>query len=356
MFYGSWVAGAALVAANTAGRLMAADAPLDPARVAAGLLAFGGAVLFARLQLRLLHDEADPRQAWLLLGLGLLPLGWESPNGALAFGVAAVVVCLDAWRAVVVLGVTSGVFLALYRDGGGLTQVSASGALLEILVTGVVFALITQLALTLDRLQRAREQLARRRVDRERERVARDLHDLMGRTLVTASLRCQTLLRVVGDRQPEVLTRLTGLQGTLSTGQERLRALTSGPVISGWEDELDISRALCARVGIAFSLTEDAELPAAHLRVAALVLRESVSTALTQRRTRRVSVHLASTPDGRSEVCVAHDGPVPCQQPAEVPARLVAEVERAGGEVSVAAADGAWTLVATLPAVPAVAR
>lgn len=348
---GSWVASAAIVTATATGRLSSADAAPAAVRVAAGLLAFGAAaVIFARLQLRLLHDDADPRQAWLLLGLGLLPLGWASPNAAPAFGIAAALVCLDVRRGLVALALTGTTFLALYRDGGGLTQVSASRALLEVTVVGVVFAVLSQLALTLDRLQRARERLARIRVDRERERVAHDLHDLMGRTLVTASLRCQALLRVLGDRQPTVGARLARLQRTLSTGQERVRAVTSGPVISGWEEELDISRALCARVGIELSIREDAAVPAEHLHVAALALRESVTAALSHRRTGRVAVRLGVDDDGDSLVQVAHDGPCGPAEPAAPGERVSAAVGRAGGSITVTTEEGTWVLRARLPA------
>ncbi|MFW5473090.1 sensor histidine kinase [Knoellia sp. CPCC 206450] len=349
----SWVASAALVAANAAGRLMTTDSPSDLARIVAGLLAFGGAAgTFAHLQVRLLRDRPPAATTWVLLALGMLPLGWGSPNAALAFGVAAVLLCVEPVRAVATLVAAGALFITLYRDGGGLTQVSAPGALAEITVVGVVFAVLTVLATTLDRLQRAREQLARQRVDRERERIARDLHDLMGRTLITASLRSELLKRIVDDRQPLVHARLEQLSDTLTMGQERVRAVTSGPVISSWEDELAISRSLCARVGISFSLAVGGPLPTAHLHVAALVLREMVTAALTQSRSGRVEVRLHSGADGSSIVRVTHDSAGRHVEQVVLPERLIQAVGRAGGRIQAVGEDGRWSVEATLAATP----
>ena len=349
---GSWVATAASVAFYALGQLSRPLASGDAARAAAGVTVLGAAaILFARLQLQLVRDEADQREAWVLLGLGLLPLAWANPNPALAFGLAAALVRLDARWAVAAMAGVGVAFIGLYRDGGGLTQVSAPAALLELVVIGIAFAVLTRLAVTLDGLQRARERLARDRVDRERERVARDLHDLMGRTLVTASLRCQTLLRTTGDRPPQVRAKLERLQEILSTGQERVRAVTSVPITSSWEDELQMSRALCAVIGISFQLRQERELPVEHLQLAAPVLREVVTKALSHRRTGQIELSLQSGEDDASVIRIGYDGPSAPIEPVEVPVRVVAAVERAGGKIAASTAGGRRTLEVCLPAV-----
>lgn len=134
---------------------------------------------------------------------------------------------------------------------------------------------------TSDRLLLAQEEVARLHVDRERERISRDLHDIMGRTLVAVSLRQQAAARLLQiGRADDAATQLDAAHRIVDDGQATLRALTHGPTIADLSSEIAAARDLCERTGIAWDAqvgevgTPDAQ------RLCAAVLRESVTNML----------------------------------------------------------------------------
>lgn len=290
------------------------------------------------------HGPAVDRSArtWLAR-----PVGVGSPDARLAVYLTWLLGGLLG----VALAVDHGAAARAALLGARVTEVSPAGVLVGVGLPVATLAALARLAAALEHAFRRREQLKRYRVDLERERVARDLHDLTGRTLVTASLRTQALLRTLGPGHPLLRARLQRLQNTLSAGQQRVRVVTSEPVATTWDDEVVISRSLCSRVGICFVVAEHDRLPVRHRALAGLVLREGVTAALRARRAVRVQAHLEPGPADTVVVRVVLDGPT--YPPPEAPPRVVAAVAAAGGTVAVSAGSGRWSLDARLPRVPA---
>ncbi|NYK65183.1 sensor histidine kinase, partial [Salmonella enterica subsp. enterica serovar Typhimurium] len=78
---------------------------------------------------------------------------------------------------------------------------SATVVLVTIAVSVNLYA-FTKLSTALVELRSSQEEIARLRVDAERHRISRDLHDIIGRTLVATSMRQQAALHLV-DRDPQ---------------------------------------------------------------------------------------------------------------------------------------------------------
>jgi two-component system sensor histidine kinase DesK len=151
-------------------------------------------------------------------------------------------------------------------------------------VGGFVIHSMTRLVIVVDELRIARERLARLQVDQERERISRDLHDILGRTLVAVSLRNETALRLLGRDEEACRTQLTELQSTVISGQAQLRALTSGPTLVGLSSELTSAQDLLDRLEVRLSVDAvEVDDPAINQAFAAVV-RESVTNMLKHSR------------------------------------------------------------------------
>ncbi|MGL5929618.1 MAG: histidine kinase [Dermatophilaceae bacterium] len=347
----STAVGVAIVTAD----LCSPSSGVEPSGLVRGLVVVPLAaafVMFARVQLRLLRAEHDPYWPWTILGLGLVTSIATGEYWALGPGGAAILLRLDRWHALTALGGSALVVFA----GDRLDPVdrtvgdTAADLVVQLALPALLLAALTRLALDLRRPRWLGEQLLRHQVDLERDRVARDAHDLMGRTLVTASIRTERVLHTLDAGDPAVLARVSRLRGTLAAGERRVRTMASGPVISTWDDELELASGLCARLGIELVVDEAHDPPSHHRALAGLVLRECVTVAITVRSAVRVSARLRITPDGDTMVRVVVDrtsGPVP-----GTPSRVLDAVDRVGGSVTVSESDGTWVLEAHLPTVP----
>lgn len=309
------------------------------ARVLAESVVTASAVLiFAGVQIAACHGRDRRCAAFLLLVLGLLPLTWGVPSSALAYGYASALVLFSARAAATAIAGCGVLFAVLFR-GGQVTSVSMPMVLFELLIAAIVLAAITHLAVLANRLRLARELLARRHVDLERERIGRHLHDVLGRTLVAASLRNQTILRTIGERCPRVSAELQGLQETIVTGQQRVRAVTSGPAITSWSDEVSAARMLCRRVGIDLDADVSAIPPPAHRAVVGLAIRESVTNVLKHSRATRIDLAVTSR-DAGTTIRVVNDGVRHTDWDGPRVSRLRTAVEQADGTLTMGVLAG----------------
>ncbi|MFN8077758.1 MAG: histidine kinase [Kineosporiaceae bacterium] len=326
----------------TLGQVYAQRDPVDlpgvkPAGYVATVAVTGGFVLLrARLSARKVRRSGAIAAAMAALGLATTATtsGWMLLTEALA---AVLLVTSGVGAAL-----AAGAFLAVaYAAMAVLSPGDPPTVLLIILATVSVagFALyaLTRLVLVLGELRVAREHLARVSVDEERSRISRDLHDLLGRTLVAAGLRNETALLLLDADPQRCRTQLVELRSSLLDGQAKLRALTQGPTLVGLDDELRSARDLCARLGIRADV-QAVPVPDPTLdRLLAAVVREAVTNALRHARpsTCRIAVDRA----GEAVLLeIVNDGarPVPGAGDAEAGtglATLAARVHALGGRL-----------------------
>ncbi|WP_156822631.1 sensor histidine kinase [Demetria terragena] len=266
-------------------------------------------LLFARIQLATCRGGEHLGTAWLtplIVVLVFMPLLWGELMLASVTGWAAVLLQRDI-RAVVAGSVALLAFLAWVYPR---TEFPAIGNFAEFLfevgLYSAVLVIATRLVVLLDSLQFTREVLARRQIDVERDRIARDLHDIMGRTFVAASLRNQAAVREVDHQDTVGVAQLNHLHDTIAKGQAQLRALTSGPAIGRLEDELTAAREMCHRVSVALVINVPVSLPAAQDGLAALVVREAVSNVLKHSRASWCRIDFDV--EGHTDITVTNDG------------------------------------------------
>lgn len=270
-----------------------------PLRLLATALSMATVVLFVLIQRRV--SASRPAPWW-----------WASVAGVCAVGAQ---VLGNQWS---VLGV-AGAGIALLAGAGWLAWVTELclviaamvdlwvgtpqvGADIAILLTsvliGVVLYALARLTTLVQQLRLAQEEIARSRVDQERLRISRDLHDILGRTLVTASLRNQAAIQLMKAAPEKALAQLEATHETLASGQLALRSLTSGPVVASLSDEVESAVALCRKMGIEVVL-DVVELPEREqARLCAQTVREAVTNMLKHARPTSCAITIRCEPSG----------------------------------------------------------
>ncbi|WP_254126020.1 sensor histidine kinase [Amycolatopsis sp. CA-230715] len=217
------------------------------------------------------------------LGLMLLPLRYSASLGFL------VVACQIAWMRLgegrVIWGLVA-------------TLVGVTAAL------GTVFAL----SFTIGHLRAAREQVKRMAVDQERERVARDLHDVLGHSLSTMTVKLGLTRRILessGDIDP-ALAEIRELEGLSRQALSDVRATVSDYRAVSLASELAGARVALRAAGVRADLPTAADDVRPELNgVFGYVVRESVTNVLRHSSAGSCRVRL-----GRDWVEITDDGTV----------------------------------------------
>lgn len=290
----SWVVVVVVVVQGTLSMLTQVNDELMPVqRLVAVVTGLVGAALFTAIQMRTARDRPVPTwMPWLvvLTATGAFAAGaWL--NAALVFG-TAMLLLTGRWLAAVGVGYT--VLIWGFMAAQDVHPLVASFLALVVAAIGLLLYVLTRLAVTVGELARARETVARLRVDEERHRISRDLHDILGRSLVAVGLRVQTAIRLL-ERDPQRCgEQLEEVARMVTEGQSQLRGLTRGETVVGFEDELASAQDIFERLGIRCSTDVSADGPVGELvdAIGSRVLRESVTNLLKHSRPTWVEISL----------------------------------------------------------------
>ncbi|MSS44624.1 sensor histidine kinase [Cutibacterium sp. WCA-380-WT-3A] len=256
--------------------------------IAAGVVQ---AVGFMWVQARVVRHGGQAHSARLALGTGGYCFGW----GIVVLGVISLWF-MHSWA---LFGTSITLALLLVPGGWGqvatlvvlllgladmfLVHPSATSIALLLLITIAVtinLYALTRLASTLIEVRSSQEEIARLRIDAERHRISRDLHDIIGRTLVATSMRQQAALHLV-DRDPvRAKEQLNAAHDAITDGQKQLRSIIQAEMNTSLPDEITDARSLCDRLRIRFDLTDEGHPPEPFDSAAAQVLREAITNML----------------------------------------------------------------------------
>ncbi|MCB5908205.1 sensor histidine kinase [Streptomyces pinistramenti] len=165
-----------------------------------------------------------------------------------------------------------------------LAQGEVAWAQVAILV-GVTAALGTVFALnfTIGHLRAAREQVKRLAVNQERERVARDMHDILGHTLSTMTVKLGLTRRILESSTDlaGAVGQVTELENMARTALSDVRATISDYRTLSLDSELAGARMALRAAGIRADLPAATDTVRAELReVFSYVVREAVTNVL----------------------------------------------------------------------------
>lgn len=131
----------------------------------------------------------------------------------------------------------------------------------------------------------------------ERERIARDLHDLLGHTLSGIRIKAELAGRLVEADAQRAGNEIRQIEQMARTSLQQVRATVSGYHEGGIAMEINAARNLLSSAGIEFRPVTTEQVPARLESLLAFVLREGVTNIVRHANATEVDMSLARTGD-----------------------------------------------------------
>jgi two-component system sensor histidine kinase DesK len=143
----------------------------------------------------------------------------------------------------------------------------------------------------------------------ERERIARDLHDLLGHSLTAVVMRAQLVKELVDLDPVRARAEVLEIERTARDALAEVRATVSGWRQASLEAELDAARGALASAGVELRVTRDPDLAlvGSTEHQLALAVREAITNVARHAGAHRCHVGIHAV-DGELRVVVADDG------------------------------------------------
>ncbi|MEH1130220.1 sensor histidine kinase [Micromonospora sp. CPCC 206061] len=193
-------------------------------------------------------------------------------------------------------------------------------------------------------LDRAREVQASLAVAEERFRFARDLHDVVGRTLSTIALKAELAAQLARRGQDTAIDEMLEVRRVAQESMTELRAVVGGYRSANLDVELAGARSLLASAGIECRMIgESGGLPEPVRTPLGWAVREGVTNVLRHSDARNCTIALRPGASGTVTLTIENDGvrgePAPDGGRVRFGGGLVGLAERAAGLGGTVAAD-----------------
>jgi two-component system sensor histidine kinase DesK len=270
----------------------------------------------------------DVRSVWTYVGvaLGMMVLGWRTTIlgiGALAAGA---------------------LWLGTLRDG--LTED-------DLWLPAIVFSISLMMAAfanafaTLNQLRRTQDRLEAMAAERERGRMARDIHDILGHSLTVITVKSELAARLIDADPTRAKTEVGEIEQLARGALADVRATVAGSRSVTLSGELAAARGALDAAGITAELPRATDaVPPARRELAAWIVREGVTNVVRHSAASRCAVRLD---DHVVEVADDGVGPAASDVSSTGLRGLRERVEAAGGRMSTGRSDlGGFRLTVTL--------
>lgn len=313
----------------------AADTAVSNAVVIALLVLFAASFLIAvpvsrllPLRLRLLPA------AWLfVLSFSLFPwIGWDVRGVWSYVGVAigmAVVRLRTTWLLLIALGAAA-LVAGVLSDGWTESVLFLPAIIISI---SAMMAAFGRNIAAMNALRATRDQMAQMAVERERSRVARDLHDILGHSLTVITVKSELAGRLIDVDPARARTEIGEVEALARGALADVRTTVAGYRGVTVAGELAAARAALDAAGIAAELpTATENVPAERRELAGWIVREGVTNVIRHAQASRCRVRL-----GARSVIVEDDGVGPASGAGTAGSGLIGlreRVEAAGGRLT----------------------
>ena len=218
-----------------------------------------------------------------------------------------------------------------------------------LLYCGALYAAV-RLVKAADGLYAARAEQAEGAVGRERLRVSRDLHDLLGQSLSAISLKGDLALRLLPFDPARARAEIESLTGVARNALHDVLAIARDEHSVSLRGEIDAAAGLLTAAGIEVDLKADtSELPEHAQEVLAWAVREATTNVLRHSEAHTCSIALSSGGQGFL-LEVANDGARAASGQGSGLAGLAERAKTVSGSVRIeAAGDGRFRLGVWIP-------
>jgi len=288
--------------------------PVELLAFLASIVAFVAVFLWLMLRYPFPYVELASQELRIRIGLLLvlaalalyveLVYGSGVPYRFMYVVIAAAVTLPTREAAWAVVAVTAGVG-AFYASRLGWEAAATSwGDVVPFLLIGIGMIIVSRLVVTVRELQAAREEIARLAVAEERLRFARDLHDLLGHSLSSITLKSELAGRLLPAAPERAAAEVRDIEGVARRALREVREAVADyrqPTLGG---ELNGAREMLKAAGIACRIEQEAgELPNATDTLLAWAVREGVTNVVRHSRARHCVIRLARDgEDVRAEI------------------------------------------------------
>lgn len=175
-------------------------------------------------------------------------------------------------------------------------------------LTGLVVFGLSRLSGLVAEVSRSRAELARLAVAQERLRFSRDVHDLLGYSLSTITLKCELVHRLVPRQNSRAQQELSEILQTSRQALADVRAVASGYRKMSLFAEAETARSMLTAAGITATARIDCgKLPDLVDTVLASVLREGLTNVLRHSKAEHCAIEARRT-EHRVRLTLVNDG------------------------------------------------
>ncbi|HTD78777.1 MAG TPA: sensor histidine kinase [Chloroflexota bacterium] len=266
--------------------------------------ALAGAVVFVAAYVALVlisRRGYDARIAYALFALlvaiaAALTLG-ERPGWAFLFTYCAACGAFVVSSELALTSVISCTVLAgMTSAAAGANRSTVIGSVASAAGIGLLMMLMRDLRMRNQELSAARAELARLAVAEERQRFARDLHDLLGHSLSVIALKAELAGRLLPERAGEAREEVGAVEAVARQALTEVREAVSGYRQPTLEGELAGARMALSAAGIEAEVVRDpVSLDPTVEAVLAWAVREGATNVIRHSRARHVSVRAGAS-------------------------------------------------------------
>jgi len=327
------------------------------------MLTLGATAIFLALYASYLRafDCLHTARFWIIgayFVLGLICFPWN--NGASTFFVytaAFLPFCISSKRIVLSLYAVESLFVALegylFRFPHGphhfffVAWPNTFIAIFLLLIVGGSNIFFAEQRRADSNLRLAHEEVEALAAVAERERIARDLHDVLGHTLSVIVLKAELAKRLIASDPARATAEIADVETIGRSALTEVREAIGGYRARGLSAELEAARNTLASAGV--TLLTDAKLDTSNLNAAeetvlALAIREAVTNIVRHARAKTCRLRFV-TEHGRRKLLVEDDGEHPLAREGNGLRGMRERVESLGGSLRVEREHGTRLLI-----------
>jgi two-component system sensor histidine kinase DesK len=297
-----------------------------------GTLAVFGVFLLIFRGYVLCTDQGDPTAFWMIgatFALGLVAFPWNQGASCLMvyafcflpFAIESIGRVLALYAAGVLIILSEGAYFHGWHGAFHISWINTFVAIFLVLVIGggnIFFAEQTRFnkaqAKAARELHAAQEENLALAAVAERERIARDLHDVLGHTLSVIVLKAELAGRLVTADPSRATAEIGDVERTARTALAEVREAIGGYRTRGLAAEIEAARRTLDLAGVTLTVDADNQ-PAANLApqeetVLALALREAVTNIVRHARATTCTLRFV-TEDRERRLVVEDNGSSP---------------------------------------------
>jgi two-component system sensor histidine kinase DesK len=246
--------------------------------------------------------------AFYLLGVVSIPIN-GSASSFFVYSSAFLPFVVTSIPRTVAIMVVQALGLALEWRLLHLNPVSAGITIFLIAIVGTTNIFIAQQKRANYKLSMAQSEIEQLAALAERERIARDLHDVLGHTLSVIVLKAELAGRLI-ERDPErAAQEMADVENTARTALSEVREAIGGYRSRGLPDELESARRALSAAGVALACESPLPvLSAAQETVVCLAVREAVTNIVRHAHATHCRMRFATTGDNYCSLVIEDDG------------------------------------------------